>query len=148
MQQHVLPLEALAEEGDASEEPQELEPHNATHGGLSLPGFSDEPIRFLDAGFWNMRRTLRLLWGFVIFSVLATLIGGQLCTLKLCKQLTRHRPALSVVLSQQKKLRKDLILNREPTLVAFIFASVFTMLTGAHSALASLSRRCSATARA
>jgi len=43
---------------------------------LRLPGFSANPISFR-ASYWNLRRTMRLLWAFVIISVLVTLTGAR-----------------------------------------------------------------------
>jgi len=42
---------------------------------LRMPGFSAEPIQFTRL-FWNTRRTLRLLWTFVVLAVLVTVTGA------------------------------------------------------------------------
>ena len=43
---------------------------------LRLPGFSAAPIQFTRE-FWNTRRTLRLLWAFVVVAVLVSFTGAR-----------------------------------------------------------------------
>lgn len=43
---------------------------------LRLPGFSAAPIQFTRE-FWNTRRTLRLLWTFVVVAVLVSFTGAR-----------------------------------------------------------------------